>query len=571
MTLEHDRSIVNVAIWALADGVVLIHESPGAARCDGAAAYVCVHYNLDHVRVQIRDDSTETGVFRQCRAVTIQCHVPMDCARDWSPLLAGGNVVASCLHPRRGGLPATRAWLCVALAAVLLASSSLSSALSPLALPGALEHAKHAIVQGLGSTTGPAGVDMSGSDHDSVFRDFGAMRMYDAGDIYDPLVLPCMFKHGRADRIADAPCCGDGSCQQHCLASESAAECVGGYEQHSNCPQDCIPGTARRRQFELSIDEPQISSLFSTLATEVQHPEYHCHSADSSEWPSYDEPATQPRWFLGRPSVELAAFFKDQAKWVGTSVPILEPLAGLTALDLGCGDGRDTRFLRELGFRVTGVDISVPSIRRAIRAENDHQRHQTVDGATDILKAAFTAEYVLYDALQLPHPSRPIDLVYDNTIYCNLRLEYLTQVTDLLERLTHPGSLFFLNCGNANYPQIMHGHPRLKESSIRDELGGLFEVLAFREGVYDMDLQFTDDGTPVLDAWPELEWEVANQGAKPPTTLCAYAAVCSNFTQSTLPCCPGVHGWAVLMRRRNGGESTLDTEHMATCPLPGGN
>jgi hypothetical protein len=130
---------------------------------------------------------------------------------------------------------------------------------------------------------------------------------------------------------------------------------------------------------------------------------------------------------------------------------------------------------------------------------------------------------VLYDVLQLPAPTRPLDFIWDNTIYCNLRLEYLGQVTALLARLTAPGSLYFLNCGNAEYPQVIEGHPRLHEASIRAELGGLFEVVSLREGVYDMSLLTTDDGKPVLEEWPELEWEVEQQG---------------------------VHGWAVLMRRR---------------------
>jgi hypothetical protein len=29
---------------------------------------------------------------------------------------------------------------------------------------------------------------------------------------------------------------------------------------------------------------------------------------------------------------------------------------------------------------------------------------------------------------QLPRPARPVDFIFDNTIYCNLRLEYLAQV-----------------------------------------------------------------------------------------------------------------------------------------------
>lgn len=35
-----------------------------------------------------------------------------------------------------------------------------------------------------------------------------------------------------------------------------------------------------------------------------------------------------------------------------------EHVAGTRALDFGCGTGRSTRFLRDLGFNVTGVDIS---------------------------------------------------------------------------------------------------------------------------------------------------------------------------------------------------------------------
>ena len=344
-----------------------------------------------------------------------------------------------------------------------------------------------------------------------VFRDFGSMHMYDAPTQFDPLVLDCTTSGGSTD----GGCCGDGNCQQSCLGR---ANCEGGHESPQNCPLDCPQdgsATTARRIFELTTERPQSSSLFPSLATALTHPEYHCHST-SIDWPSYDEPSTQPRWFIGRPSHELAEFFGDQAGW-SSGDQLIVPGPQRTALDLGCGDGRDTRFLRGLGFRTTGVDISVPSIRRAIREE---------DAAS--AKAGLTfaeSEYVLYDALQLPAPSRTIDFIFDNTIYCNLRLEYLAQVKSLLERLSHPGTLFLLNCGNANYPQVMHGHPRLKEQSIRQELGGLFEMLVVKEGVYDMQLLTTDDGTPVLEAWPELEWEVEHQG---------------------------VHGWAVLMRRRGG-------------------
>ena len=45
--------------------------------------------------------------------------------------------------------------------------------------------------------------------------------------------------------------------------------------------------------------------------------------------------------------------------------------AGARALDFGCGAGRSTRFLRERGFDVVGVDISAAMLDRARREDPD--------------------------------------------------------------------------------------------------------------------------------------------------------------------------------------------------------
>ena len=45
------------------------------------------------------------------------------------------------------------------------------------------------------------------------------------------------------------------------------------------------------------------------------------------------------------------------------------PLQNLTALDFGCGAGRSTRFLRDLGFDVVGVDRSPSMLQEARRLE----------------------------------------------------------------------------------------------------------------------------------------------------------------------------------------------------------
>jgi SAM-dependent methyltransferase len=59
---------------------------------------------------------------------------------------------------------------------------------------------------------------------------------------------------------------------------------------------------------------------------------------------------------------------------------------GLRALDFGCGAGRSTRFLRALGFRVTGVDIAPEMLERARRADPDGDYRPVADGDVGMLE-----------------------------------------------------------------------------------------------------------------------------------------------------------------------------------------
>ena len=81
---------------------------------------------------------------------------------------------------------------------------------------------------------------------------------------------------------------------------------------------------------------------------------------------------------------------------------VSEYVTGTKALDFGCGTGRSTRFLRQLGFNVTGVDISQEMLRIA-RAKDPSGDYRLVPGdnfdefevgAFDFVLSSFTFDNI---------------------------------------------------------------------------------------------------------------------------------------------------------------------------------
>ena len=80
-------------------------------------------------------------------------------------------------------------------------------------------------------------------------------------------------------------------------------------------------------------------------------------------------------------------------------------VCGTRALDFGCGTGRSTRFLRDLGFEVIGVDVSEVMLDQA-RSRDRHGDYRLVadgilrgfgTGTLDLVLAAFTFDNIPTD------------------------------------------------------------------------------------------------------------------------------------------------------------------------------
>jgi SAM-dependent methyltransferase len=106
--------------------------------------------------------------------------------------------------------------------------------------------------------------------------------------------------------------------------------------------------------------------------------------------------------------------FKNTYHLAYRDIPAIlgEHVRGRKSLDFGCGTGRSTRFLRQLGFEVTGVDIAESMIRKAreLDPSGDYRLVQRDDvqsadvpgddltalqsGAYDLVLAAFTFDNI---------------------------------------------------------------------------------------------------------------------------------------------------------------------------------
>ena len=146
-------------------------------------------------------------------------------------------------------------------------------------------------------------------------------------------------------------------------------------------------------------------------------------------------------------------------------------------LDVGCGNGRNSVFLAQQGFKVDGIDFSASSIDWA------NQMAEKKDVSVNFIDASFFDYDLELDSY---------DLIYDagclHHIKPHRRNQYLSKVSSLLKDDGHFGLTCFNLKGGANISDYdvyreysMRGGLGFSSEKLESVLNGYFQISEIRE------------------------------------------------------------------------------------------
>jgi len=143
-------------------------------------------------------------------------------------------------------------------------------------------------------------------------------------------------------------------------------------------------------------------------------------------------------WF-NSPFYHKLYFERDEQEadaFIKKLIAHLQPLPGSRMLDVACGKGRHSKTLANLGFQVTGIDISPDSISHAKQFENDN------------------LNFFVHD-MRLPFWGNYFDYAFNfftSFGYFNTRREHDDAIRTIAKSLG-PGGLFVIDYLNVHYAE----------------------------------------------------------------------------------------------------------------------
>lgn len=127
---------------------------------------------------------------------------------------------------------------------------------------------------------------------------------------------------------------------------------------------------------------------------------------------------------------------EEAMTFINTLISYLKPAAGAAMLDVACGKGRHSKALADMGFDVTGIDLSEASITEAKADENEHLHFYQHD-----MRLPFWVNYYDY-AFNF----------FTSFGYFRTRREHDNAIRTVAQSLKHEG-LFVIDYLNVHYAE----------------------------------------------------------------------------------------------------------------------
>jgi SAM-dependent methyltransferase len=155
----------------------------------------------------------------------------------------------------------------------------------------------------------------------------------------------------------------------------------------------------------------------------------------------------------------------------------LEILKGGKALDIGCGNGRNSFYLAHKGFQVYGIDFSETS---------------TKWGKQLAKEKSIELNFICQSIFDFQCEPESCDFIYDSGCFHHIKPHRRSSYLNTILKFLKPDGYFAMTCfnldGGANISDYdvyrdhsMHGGLGFSEYKLRSILDSYFEIIEFRE------------------------------------------------------------------------------------------
>jgi SAM-dependent methyltransferase len=155
-----------------------------------------------------------------------------------------------------------------------------------------------------------------------------------------------------------------------------------------------------------------------------------------------------PKWILLNPADEVVDFYRKYIESPSRQLLARSSVTIKNIHDLGCGGGRHLYYFAELGFNVTGSDLSTNGTNYV---------------AAELERRQLSARLVVCPMTELPFEDNEFDATISRAVINHATLQDMKKVIYEVARTTKPGGLFFVTFSSERASDWKKGTEVLKD------------------------------------------------------------------------------------------------------------